>query len=93
MDPGFAHRDVLTVNVSLPTPFIHSEWRQSVLFFEDLRQRLEALPGAQSAAGAYHPAFVRGWGVGFLIEGQPDPELGKRRRPTIVRSRRVISKP
>lgn len=78
VDPGFAHRNVLAVEVALPTPFITPEWRQNVDFFAELSERLERLPGVTSASAAFQPPYDRGWVTSFDVEGRPEPEPGKK---------------
>lgn len=52
VDPGFNPRGVLTFNMPLPNAR-YPEPRQARAFFADLDQRIEALPGVESAAGVF----------------------------------------
>lgn len=73
VDPGFDHENVLTMRLTLPSNRYEPD--EIPPFFEDLTQRVEALPGVRSAAaGTQYPpvafAFREIW-----IEGmREDPE-------------------
>ncbi|MGH9571808.1 MAG: FtsX-like permease family protein, partial [Candidatus Angelobacter sp.] len=49
IDPGFEARNVLTMNVSLPT-VKYARPAQQIQFFDELVRRVSALPGVQSAS-------------------------------------------
>jgi putative ABC transport system permease protein len=78
VDPGLDPKNVLTVNVLLP----RSKYQppQQAAFFQQLLERLRALPGVQSA-GAVYPLPLSGAeeGMGFGIEGRPPATPGERR--------------
>jgi putative ABC transport system permease protein len=85
VDPGINTRNVLTIDIRLP----RSKYQppQQAAFFQQLLERLRALPGAQSA-GAGYPLPLSGTdeGVGLSIEGLPpaDPRQWRTVGPRIV---------
>jgi predicted permease len=70
LDPGYVTANVFTGRVGFPSSYTDTiaEWR----FFDDLLQRVSALPGVQSAAiTSGLPAARQGFGGNnFQIEGQ-----------------------
>ena len=77
VDPGFDPRGVLTLSMTTP-PASYPEPAQVSAFYERLIERVEALPGVESAAAASNLPFSGGGtDVGFLIEGQPEPGPGE----------------
>lgn len=74
---GFKPEGVLTMRtplsaVNYPTP------EQRRAFFEDILNRVQSLPGVESAGYInYLPLTARGVARGFLIEGQPAPAPGE----------------
>lgn len=70
MDRGFTSKNVFTARVGFPTTYTDTlaEWR----FFDDVVERVVALPGVQTAAlSSGLPAADPGFGVGtFAIEGK-----------------------
>lgn len=70
MDPGYVTSNVFTARVGFPSAYTDTlaEWR----FFDDVLQRVSALPGVQSATIASGlPAARQGFGGNtFAIEGQ-----------------------
>lgn len=70
MDPGFVGRDVLTARIGFPSSYTDTlaQWR----FFDQVVERVAALPGVQSAAlSSGLPAARTGFGgSAFAIEGQ-----------------------
>src|SRR5262245_57377460 len=78
VDPGLDPRNVLTVDIRLSRNK-YSRPQQAV-FFQQLLERLRALPGIQ-AAGAVYPMPLSGMeeNIGFEIEGQPPPAPGEQR--------------
>jgi predicted permease len=48
VDPGFDHHNVLTLQIALP-PARYAESQQRAAFFEQVLQRVEQLPGVESA--------------------------------------------
>ena len=77
MNIGFNPDHVLAVNLSLPSSR-YPEDRQQVAFFREALERLQSLPGIQSAGATTGlPLTLDISGSDFRIEGQPDPEAGK----------------
>ncbi|MEJ2238043.1 MAG: ABC transporter permease [Gemmatimonadales bacterium] len=72
--PGFEYDHVLTLRLfpvgpSYDTPVEYHR------FYVDLIERVEAIPGVQSAGAVQHlPLSGAGWGTPVEIEGQPVPE-------------------
>jgi len=70
MDPGYVTQNVFTARVGFPTAYTDTlaEWR----FFDDVLQRVSALPSVQSASiSSGLPAARQGMGgANFSIEGQ-----------------------
>ncbi len=77
VDPGFDARNVLTMEVSLPTEK-YAKPDQQIGFFDEALRRIAALPGVQGAAiSAARPlSFTRVTPV--LPEGQPAVPLAER---------------
>jgi putative ABC transport system permease protein len=71
MELGFRTERVLAMNVSLPE-LRYKMADQRLAFFEELEQRVAALPGVQSVAFANRLPMRGGWGTGIQIEGM-DP--------------------
>jgi putative ABC transport system permease protein len=78
VDPGLDPQNVLTMDIRLPRS--KYEPTQQAAFFQQLLERLRALPGVQSA-GAVYPLPLSGMeeGRSFGIEGRPPAALGERR--------------
>jgi putative ABC transport system permease protein len=78
-DPGFNAEGVLSMRVSLSGDRYQEPQQQSG-FYKQLLDRVEALPGVESA-GAIEvaPVFSRGAFYSFLIEGVPVPSAEQRR--------------
>ncbi|HEY4137567.1 MAG TPA: ABC transporter permease, partial [Casimicrobiaceae bacterium] len=70
MDPGFATKDVFTARIGFPAAYTDTlaEWR----FFDQMLERVSALPGVRAAAiSSGLPATrQRLGGTNFSIEGQ-----------------------
>jgi putative ABC transport system permease protein len=77
VDLGFDRENVLTFRVSLPRSN-YPKPAQTEAFYKDLLQRLNALPGVQTA-GTINHAPLRGHAmIAFMgIEGQPPPDRKK----------------
>ena len=77
VDPGFDARNVLTMNVSLPT-VKYAKPEQQIAFFDELLRRVSTLPGVRSAATS--AALPLSWKriTPVLPEGQPDTPLPQR---------------
>ena len=70
VDPGFNPNNALTASVSLPSRKYPEENQQSA-FFQQLLEKVRALPGVQ-AAGASNVVPLGGdYVLGFVIEGRP----------------------
>jgi putative ABC transport system permease protein len=71
--PGFNAHNVLIANLSLQGPKYKDD-QQCVEFFRQLNERLEAVPGVQTAGGSVNlPLNPSGYGIGrgFIPEGRP----------------------
>jgi len=77
VDLGFDRHNVLTARISLPRS-IYKEPAQTQAFYDDLLQRLQSLPGVESAGMINHTP-LSGFGiVAFMgIEGQPKVDQKK----------------
>jgi putative ABC transport system permease protein len=74
---GFNPKNVLTMRVELPRSR-YQKGEQRTRFFDQLLERVKAIPGIQSA-GAISQLPLSGYSMmgRFAIEGQPKPEPGK----------------
>ncbi len=71
--PGFDSRNLLAMNLNLPTAQ-YPEPDQWTRFFERVRAQTEALPGVESATFISHlPVTNDSFGNGFTVEGRPMP--------------------
>jgi predicted permease len=76
VDPGFNPGHLLTMTVSLAGSE-HSTATKRVAFFDQLLERLDSLPGVQSASAINHlPLGGDVWTVPFTIQGRPAPLPG-----------------
>ena len=74
---GFNADDLVTTSVSLSRSK-YGESRQQAAFFQEALQRLQSLPGVQSAAATTAlPLTLSVSGSDFRIEGRPDPPAGQ----------------
>jgi len=74
VDPGFNPQNLLSVEVSL-TNERYAEAPQRSAFYQQLLERVSALPGVQSAAIVNHQPFSGRRGINvFKIEGRPEPK-------------------
>ena len=74
---GFTTRGVLTAAIAPPTSRFDSGEKQA-LFYDQLTDRLEALPGVRRAAVASQIPFDRAlYGGVFVIDGRPTPSGGE----------------
>ncbi|MBW3554789.1 MAG: ABC transporter permease [Gemmatimonadetes bacterium] len=77
VDPGFDPRGVLSMTMTTPRAS-YPEPAQVAAFYDRLVERVEALPGVESAAAASNLPFSGGGtDVGFVIEGEPAPDPGE----------------
>jgi putative ABC transport system permease protein len=77
VDPGFDPSRTMTVKVSIPQSK-YTNAAQQQAFFNQLFERLDALPGVTSAGGtSFLPMNGLGAATGFEIVGRPKPEAGQ----------------
>ncbi len=87
VDPGFHREDVLTLRLDLSSTRYRQE-SQVNLFYQQLLERLEAMPAVESAGLVDRlPIAQPGSDTGFTIEGRPAPPPD---RPWHALSRRVM---
>jgi len=73
IDPGFVHRNVLTLRVQ-PAGGRYGDPAQVRAFYRTLLELVEAMPGVVTAGAIQHlPLSGTGWGASIEIEGQPVP--------------------
>ena len=84
VSPGFEPKNLLTMNISLPRQK-YKEQQQANVFFNQLFQRLRAVPGVEAVGGIDPlPLSDSNSTTGFLVEGGPvlaiadRPEVGQR---------------
>src|SRR5215472_3347322 len=77
VEPGFDPRDVITMNVSLPT-VKYADAQKQIAFFDELLRRVSALPGVNSAATSAALPLVPKRITPVLPEGQPEVPLPER---------------
>jgi putative ABC transport system permease protein len=72
IDPGFDPHNVLTFSAALPAA-TYKEQQQHLQFFERALAKIQALPGVQSAAGAFRVPIVGFATAIFTVQGKPVP--------------------
>ncbi len=77
VDPGFDARNVLTMDISLPT-VKYAKPEQQIAFFDEVLRRVSALPGVRSAAMSAALPLSAKRITPMLPEGQPDVPLAQR---------------
>ncbi len=78
VDPGFTPDNLLTMTISLAGS-VHSTAPKRVAFFNELLQRIDSLPGVQSASAINHlPLGGDVWTLSFIVEGRPAPAPGEK---------------
>lgn len=78
VDPGFNPDHLLTMTISLAGSAQNTAPKR-VAFFNDLLQRVDSVPGVQSASAINHlPLGGDVWTVGYLVEGRPAPAPGEK---------------
>jgi putative ABC transport system permease protein len=71
--PGFSSEPLLTADVALPQAS-YSEAAEQLAFFDELLERVEALPGVTAAGGTSVLPFGNSWSTtSFQIEGYEAP--------------------
>jgi putative ABC transport system permease protein len=74
VDLGFQPERVIAMNVNLPeTRYPTAD--QRLRFFQQLEERVAALPGVESVAFANRMPMRGGWGSGFRLDAMPDTQL------------------
>ena len=71
-NPGFTAEQILTANVGLDDAHYHEPAKQFA-FFRDVVNRLEKLPGVESAAATSDLPCSGAGQVAFRIQGEPEP--------------------
>lgn len=75
VDPGFKPEQLLTMQIARAAG--ENEGRQVADFFNQLAERVEALPGIEAVAFSNGLPFIGASDTSFAIEGRPKPEPGK----------------
>ncbi|MEK6286989.1 MAG: ABC transporter permease [Acidobacteriota bacterium] len=77
IDPGFDPHNVLRLDLSLPGPR-YTTPQQQMRFYEELKDRIRALPGVESVGATTQTPLSPGdnWGP-FSIDGHPAPPPGQ----------------
>jgi putative ABC transport system permease protein len=76
VSPGFDEKNLLTARIDIPNPYAQPEKKQQ--FFEQLRQRVAALPGVEAVGMVTElPLARQSADFNFNIEGRPDPAPGQ----------------
>lgn len=77
VEPGFRPENVLAMNIA-PPQSAYSEPAARVAYFDQVLERVEALPGVRSAAVVSHFPLEGSGGGGFQIEGREQPASAPR---------------
>lgn len=78
VDPGFNPDHLLTMTISLAGSAQNTATKR-VAFFNELLQRVDSVPGVQSASAINHlPLGGDVWTVSYLVEGRPAPAPGEK---------------
>src|SRR5262249_53663065 len=76
VNPGFDEKNLLTVRIDLPNPYAQPE--KKALFYEQLQQRVAALPGVEAVGLVTELPLARQSADFTLeIEGRPTPSTGQ----------------
>src|SRR6185295_3684899 len=81
IDLGFDRHNVLTARISLPLS-IYKEPAQTQAFYDELLQRLQSLPGVESAGMINHTP-LSGFGIIVFTEIEGHPSVDKKTDPPI----------
>ena len=77
VDPGFDPGNLLSAQVALDGT-AHIDPARRAVFFQDLVERVGALPGVESASAINHlPLNGDNWKFPFFVEGRPAPPEGQ----------------
>src|SRR5688572_28090259 len=75
VETGFSHEQIMSAQFNLPRRY---DPPKRAVFFEQVVERLRALPGVTNAAYTYSiPIAGSNWNSIFIVEGQPVPERSK----------------
>jgi putative ABC transport system permease protein len=77
VEPGFDAKNVLTAQTFLP-PSSYALSAQRIAFYQDALQRLQSIPGVESAAISTALPVLPTHGTPARFEGQPEVDLGHR---------------
>jgi putative ABC transport system permease protein len=79
VSPGFSTQNTLRFTISLPErKYPDTELDKRINFFNQIKKKIEALPGAQSVGlSSGLPLGNNGWETMFTIPGRPDPPLSE----------------
>jgi len=80
VNPGFKPENVLTMRIGLPGSNYDTPEKRSI-FFQELIERVEALPGVQEAGATSNLPLRWTWGRSLWVEGAPVLSAGQ--SPTI----------
>jgi putative ABC transport system permease protein len=76
VNPGFDEKNLLTARIDVPNPYGQPEKKQQ--FFEQLQQRVAALPGVEAVGLVTElPLARQSANYKFKIEGRPEPAPGQ----------------
>ena len=81
IDLGFDRENVLTARISLPRS-AYKDSAQTQIFYDDLLQRLQALPGVESAGMINHTP-LSGFGIEAFTEIEGHPQFDRKKDPAI----------
>lgn len=70
ISPGFNPQGLLTMGVSLP-PSKYKDQQQQIIFYRNMAEKIETLPGVQSIAGVSRLPIVGFSTLNFTVQGQP----------------------
>jgi putative ABC transport system permease protein len=77
VDPGFESANVITAEIALPSANDTSP-EHVLRFYDDLLQRVSALPGVRAAAVTQSLFFLTDYVSDFIVDGRPAPPQGDR---------------
>jgi putative ABC transport system permease protein len=76
VSPGFDEKNLLTARIDIPNPYAQPEKKQQ--FFEQLQQRVAALPGVEAVGMVTElPLAGQSSDFNFNVEGRPEPAPGQ----------------